>query len=102
MNLAPSCSSRRAASKYVLDDLERSRSNVDLRSRSGHDLVAYHMTRLVNTNTLVPIPRLYLHSITSYRQKRIYDLVTSDDLSPRPLRINCILIITDGLVCHNS
>ena len=78
--LTPSCLPRQCASNRVRDDLKRSKSKFDLRSRSCGDLsqVSYESMHLDEPKTMRPFTSLYLFHIASYRQKPIG--VTPGDL----------------------
>ena len=109
--LAPSCFSRRDASKHIHGDLERSRSKFDLRSRSLRstywpEWVMLHISRcaLMRQTHWYHFARLYLHPIDSYRQKV---LVTSDDVIWRHMTLiggaykKCFSILRNSLRYHH-
>ena len=69
--MTPSCLDRRATSKHVLFDLERSISKFGLRSGQGQVMTdagkyPYLPKRLDEPSRLALFARLYLHPVASY------------------------------------
>ena len=84
--LTPLCFSRRDGSKHVLDDLARSISRYDLRSRSDPigicSHTAYQMMGLDQESRLVPLTSLKHHYIVVYWQTVIYFLTRRQMIFP--------------------